>query len=90
VYLNSIDFNNGASLRISELIAIIHSQFDSIDAVEFNGFNDISPAYQYIGLDPNITSTDTSIPEILNLHHTYDSTLDAFIPDIDIEIIKNS
>lgn len=89
VYIEGIDFNNGDSLRISLLISCIHAEFPNIAAVEFLGFNNLPSSYQYIGLDPNVinSTSEITVPEILNVEHTYSPSLDAYIPNIEIELI---
>lgn len=90
-YMDSIDFNNGDSFRVSELIAILHTAFSDILVIEFDGMNNLPSPYQYIALDPSVIGniSDKTVPEIIHLKHIYSELLDAWIPDITINIIEN-
>ena len=50
--------------------------------------NGLPSPYQYIALDPTVVgvTTDKTIPEIIHLKHVYSELLDAWIPDITINI----
>ena len=86
--VNKIDFNNGAFFHASLIIdTIMRTYPDDVMLVEFGGIEDLPASYQYIGL-LNDSTTKLMTPEILNINHLYSPSLQTYIPDINIRLIR--